>query len=47
VGLLVLVPRALRGSFTAHDHTPVRMWAMYWHFVDIVWVLMFLTVYVF
>jgi cytochrome c oxidase subunit 3 len=47
IGLLVLVPRAVRGSFTAHSHTPVRMWTMYWHFVDIVWVLMFVTVYVF
>jgi len=47
VGLMVLVPRALRGTFTAHSHTPVRMWTMYWHFVDVVWVLMFLTVYVY
>jgi cytochrome c oxidase subunit 3 len=46
VGLCTLLPRALRGKFTVKDHTPIRMWGMYWHFVDVVWVLMFVTVYV-
>jgi heme/copper-type cytochrome/quinol oxidase subunit 3 len=47
VGLVALLPRALKGSFTAHSHTPVRMWSMYWHFVDAIWVLMFVTVYLY
>jgi cytochrome c oxidase subunit 3 len=47
IGLLALLPRALRGRFTVQSHTPVRLWAMYWHFVDVVWVLMFVTVYVY
>jgi len=38
---------AWRGWFTADRHLAVTNAAMYWHFVDIVWVLMFLTVYVF
>jgi len=47
MGLSLLLPRAFRGAFTAHSHTAVRMWAMFWHFVDIVWVLMFVTLYTF
>jgi cytochrome c oxidase subunit III len=47
IGLLALLPRALRGRFTVQNHIPVRMWAMYWHFVDFVWVVMFISVYVF
>jgi len=46
IGLTTLLPRALRGKFNAHDHTPVRMWGMFWHFVDAVWVVMFVMVYV-
>jgi len=46
IGLLTLLPRALAGRFSVQHHTPVRIWAMYWHFVDVVWVLMFVTIYV-
>lgn len=44
-GLLLLVPGALSGRYTVERHSPVRNWAMFWHFVDIVWVVMFFTVY--
>jgi cytochrome c oxidase subunit 3 len=47
VGLLSLVPGALSGRYTVGRHTAVRNWAMFWHFVDVIWVLMFFTVYVF
>jgi heme/copper-type cytochrome/quinol oxidase subunit 3 len=46
IGLLTLFPRAWRGRFTLNDYAPVRVWSMYWHFVDVIWVLMFVTVYV-
>ncbi len=46
VGLATLLPRAIAGRFTVARHTPVRMWGMFWHFVDAVWLVMFLTVYV-
>jgi heme/copper-type cytochrome/quinol oxidase subunit 3 len=46
VGLLILLRGALAGAYTVSRHAPVRLWAMYWHFVDAVWVLMFATVYV-
>ena len=46
VGLTTLLPRALRAEFSVARHTAVRMWAMFWHFVDAVWLVMFVTVYV-
>jgi heme/copper-type cytochrome/quinol oxidase subunit 3 len=49
VGLLmnVLVQlRAWRGHFTAERHLAVINTALYWHFVDAVWVAVFVTLYV-
>ncbi|HVY47622.1 MAG TPA: heme-copper oxidase subunit III [Minicystis sp.] len=49
VGLLILLYVLLRtaqGKYTEHNHVNVRLCTMYWHFVDVVWVLMFLTLYV-
>jgi cytochrome c oxidase subunit 3 len=48
-GLLVLVvvlARSLLGTYTEHNTATVRVCTMFWHFVDVVWVLMFLTIYV-
>ena len=48
VGLLALgwlTFRCWRREFSAARHLPVRLWAMYWHFVAAVWLLMFITVY--
>jgi heme/copper-type cytochrome/quinol oxidase subunit 3 len=36
---------ALRGSFTAENHVRVELAGLYWHFVDLVWVLLFTIVY--
>lgn len=47
VALLVVLVPALRGHYRKNRHTPVRMMTMFWHFIDVVWVLMFLAVYVF
>lgn len=49
-GLVVLVTilvRALLGTYTEHNVVRVRVAAMFWHFVDAVWLLMFLSIYVF
>ena len=49
VGLLALAwltLRAFQGTFNAARHLPVRLWALYWHFVGAVWLLMFVSVYV-
>jgi len=43
--LIICLIRALRGDFTAKNHFAVEAGAMYWHFVDIVWIVVFSTVY--
>jgi len=45
VALAWLAIRALRGDYTPARHLPVRLWAMYWHFVGAIWALMFVTVF--
>jgi cytochrome c oxidase subunit III len=49
VGLLALAWlafRTFRGAFTAARFAPLRLWAMYWHFVGIVWLIVYLIVFV-
>ncbi len=43
--LLIVLIRSLRGEFTAKNHFAVQAAEMYWHFVDLVWVVVFSTVY--
>lgn len=45
VVLLLVFVRALLGRYTEHSVTNVRIPAMFWHFVDVVWVLMFFALY--
>lgn len=41
----LLCGRAFAGAFSAARHLPVRLWAIYWHFVGVVWALMFILVF--
>jgi cytochrome c oxidase subunit III len=43
--LLVLAFLAWRGSYTRAYSTPVEMFGLYWHFVDIVWIFLFPLLY--
>jgi cytochrome c oxidase subunit 3 len=45
VVLGVVLLRASKGEYTEHNVVRVRVAAMFWHFVDVVWVLMFLSIY--
>ena len=38
--------RAWAGHFTADDHVAVQNAGWYWHFVDAVWIFVFLIVYI-
>jgi cytochrome c oxidase subunit 3 len=37
--------RAFKGHFTAEHHHGVELPAIYWHFVDVMWVVVYVTVY--
>ncbi len=43
--LMVFIPRATRGRFTAEYAHPVELFGLYWHFVDIVWIFLFPLLY--
>ena len=48
VGLLLLglgMIRAVRGRWSADNHVGLLGISVYWHFVDIVWVILFAVVY--
>jgi cytochrome c oxidase subunit 3 len=38
--------RAFRGHFTAEDHRGIEVPGIYWHFVDVMWIVVFVTVYI-
>jgi cytochrome c oxidase subunit 3 len=49
IGLLLLLfvtVRAFRGHFTAEDHRGIDVPGIYWHFVDVMWIVVFVTVYI-
>ncbi len=43
--LLVCWIRALKGHFTAESHFGFEAAAWYWHFVDVVWLFLFVSIY--
>jgi cytochrome c oxidase subunit 3 len=43
--LTVMLVRSLRGHFDAQHHFAFEAAAWYWHFVDVVWLLLFVLVY--
>jgi cytochrome c oxidase subunit 3 len=45
--LLVVLVRAVGGTYTEHNVVRVRVCAMFWHFVDVVWLLMFVSIFLF
>ncbi|HKX56326.1 MAG TPA: cytochrome c oxidase subunit 3 [Xanthomonadales bacterium] len=45
--LLVIAIRCARGHFSAENHFGFEAVAWYWHFVDVVWLGLFIFVYVF
>ena len=44
--LAVCLARAMRGAFTPEQHFGFEAAAWYWHFVDVVWLFLFICVYV-
>ncbi|MEO7117674.1 MAG: cytochrome c oxidase subunit 3 [Candidatus Limnocylindrales bacterium] len=46
VGITVILIRAMQGQFSARHHVAVEAVSAYWHFVDVVWIALVLTIYV-
>ena len=49
IGLLLLsmaTLRAFRGHFTEKEHRGVEVPGIYWHFVDVMWVVVYTTIYI-
>jgi cytochrome c oxidase subunit 3 len=44
--LAIVTTRAFRGHYSAEHHLGMEVPGIYWHFVDIMWIIVFLTVYV-
>ena len=50
MGTLMLgiqLARSFKGHFSSDDHYGFEMASWYWHFVDVVWVMLFFFVYIF
>ena len=45
VGLTILAARAGQGQFSRQNHVAVEAISFYWHFVDVVWIALFSTLY--
>ncbi len=37
--------RSKQGAYTAEKHSPVELVGLYWHFVDLVWIVLFTIIY--
>jgi heme/copper-type cytochrome/quinol oxidase subunit 3 len=39
--------KAFRGKYTQADHDGIEVLGLYWHFVDLVWIILFTVIYLF
>lgn len=44
--MFVVLVRSMGGQFTAENHEAVEACSLYWHFVDLVWIALFTTLYI-
>jgi cytochrome c oxidase subunit III len=44
--LAMVVVRAFRGHFTPQEHRGVNVPGIYWHFVDVMWIVVYFTIYI-
>jgi cytochrome c oxidase subunit III len=44
--LCIVLARGATGQFTRHSHAAVEGASLYWHFVDVVWIVLFFILYV-
>ena len=44
--LAMVTVRAFRGHFSPHEHRGVEVPGIYWHFVDVMWIIVYTSVYI-
>jgi cytochrome c oxidase subunit 3 len=44
--LLAMTIRSFKGHFTPEHHHGIELGGIYWHFVDVMWIVVYVTVYV-
>ena len=44
--LAIITIRAFRGHYSAEEHKGVEIPGIYWHFVDVMWIVVYLSVYI-
>jgi heme/copper-type cytochrome/quinol oxidase subunit 3 len=45
VMMTLIFLQSLRGAYSANHYSPVELVGLYWHFVDLVWIILFTVVY--
>ncbi len=45
VWCLLIIRHAARGGYSAKRHVSIEVFGLYWHFVDVVWILLFTLIY--
>jgi cytochrome c oxidase subunit III len=45
IGISIILLRGMAGQFSARHHIAVEAVSAYWHFVDVVWIALFFTLY--
>jgi len=43
--ILWLLPQVFKGRFGPHNYMRIEVFGLYWHFVDIVWIMLFTLIY--
>lgn len=44
--LFIVTLRAFKGHFSAEDHRGVEIPGIYWHFVDVMWIVVYTSIYI-
>ena len=45
IAIIMLCIGAFQGRFTKENHLSIESVGLYWHFVDLVWIILFTVVY--
>ena len=45
ITLILIFIQTLRGVFSQTHYNPIEFAGLYWHFVDLVWIILFTIVY--